>query len=129
MPIGRKCQTTTTLTDVLDEIYQGIEQNKVNSMMTVDQSAAFDCLQKDLLIQKLGRYNVGQQVLDWVDSYLTYRTQYVVIGASQSRMVSVNRGVPQGSVVGPLLYAVYTNDITEVVKNQGCRGSSTQEYK
>ena len=116
-----KMSTTTTLTDVLDEIYQGIEENKLISMMTVDQSAAFDCLHRDLLLQKLSRYNIGQRALDWVDDYLKFRTQYVVVGASESRMVPVNRGVPQGSVIGPLLYAVYVNDITEVVKNGGCQ--------
>ena len=116
-----KMSTTTTLTDILDEIYQGIEDNKLISMMTVDQSAAFDCLHRDLLLQKLSKYNIGQRALDWVDDYLKLRTQYVVVGASQSRMVPVNRGVPQGSVIGPLLYAVYVNDITEVVKNRGCQ--------
>ena len=118
-----KMSTTTTLTDMLDEIYQGIEDNKIISMMTVDQSAAFNCLHRDLLLQKLSKYNIGQGALHWVDNYLKYRTQYVVVGASQSRMVPVNHGVPQGSVIGPLLYAIYVNDITEVVKNRGCQES------
>ena len=71
--------------------------------MTLDQTAAFDCVSHELLLGKLQRYKVGQDALDWIRDYLTGRTQYVEIGTAQSRMTPVVSGVPQGSVIGPVL--------------------------
>ena len=113
--------TTTTLTNILDQVYQGIENNEIVSLMAIDQSSAFDCVNRDKLIEKLQRYNIGPGARDWIKDYLSNRTQYVVVGASNSRMVAVCQGVPQGSVIGPLLYAIMTNEMTEVVKDRSCR--------
>ena len=89
--------------------------------MTLDQTAAFDCVTHELLLAKLERYKVGPEAVQWVRDYLTGRTEYVTIGTSRSRMSAVTSGVPQGSVIGPLLYAIYTNELTEIVKSQDCQ--------
>ena len=94
----------------------------MTSVMTLDQLAAFDCLDHELLLKKLEKYNVGMEAREWMKNYLSYRTQYVVLGRSKSRMVKQTAGVPQGSVIGPLLYAVYMNDMTEVIKRPECEG-------
>ena len=65
-------------------------------------------------------YKVGDDVLEWLKSYLNHRMQYVMIRTADFRMRVLTRGVPQGSVLGPLLYAIYTNKITEVVREQDC---------
>ena len=119
--------TTTTLTDILDDIYQGADENRFMSLMSIDQSSAFDVVDRKILLDKLQRYNIGLSARRWIESYLSNRTQYVVIGNAKSRMSSVTRGVPQGSVIGPLLYALLTNDITEAVKNQGCQNQEHQD--
>ena len=75
--------STTTLTEILDEIYQGTEDKKMTSVMAVDQSSAFDCVSHQHLLQKLGRYNIGRGARDWLDDYLKLRTQYVVIGSKK----------------------------------------------
>ena len=72
--------TTTTLTEILDEIHQGTESKKITSLMTLDQSAAFDCVSHRLLLDKARKYNIGLEAVEWLKDYLVGRTQYVVIG-------------------------------------------------
>ena len=109
------------LTEITDELYEGVERKEMTSIMTLDQTAAFDCVSHELLLGKLRQYHVGQEVLNWIQDYLTECMQYVEIGMAQSRMTSVLSGVPQGSVIGPLLYAIYTNELTEIVKSPTCQ--------
>ena len=123
----KNMSTTTTLTDILDDIYQGADENRFMSLISIDQSSVFDVVDRKILLDKLQRYNIGLSARRWIESYLSNRTQYVVIGNAKSRMSSVTRGVPQGSVIGPLLYALLTNDITEAVKNQGCLNQEHQD--
>ena len=76
--------------------------------------------------KKLKLYNLDEDSLRWIEDYLTYRSHYVSIGRANSKMQSVGRGVPQGSVLGPLLYSVYTNDITESIREQDCQSPAHQ---
>ena len=121
--------TTTTLAEVFDEIYEATEDRKKSSVMTADQSSAFDTVHHPYLIEKLRLYNVGQEALDWFQDYLTHRTQYVQIGGARSNMTSITRGIPQGSVIGPLLYSVFVNELSEVSVNPSCRQSIHNETK
>lgn len=76
-----------------------------------DMSAAFNMIDKDILIKKLSIYGVGKRSRDWVDSYLTDRLQYVHIKDSSSKMVKVPTGSPQGSCLSPLLFLIMIADI------------------
>ena len=121
--------TTTTLEEITDELYQAVEAKKIVSIMQIDQSAAFDVVSHKLLMEKLQRYNVGIEACNWIQEYLTQRTQYVVIGSKKSRMVPVISGVPQGSVIGPLLFLIYSNEMTEVIKNSSCLNIAHQDRR
>ena len=119
--------TTTTLMEIVDEIHQGTEDRKMTSLMAIDQSAAFDLVDHELLLQKLELYNVGIVARDWFREYLSWRTQYVTIGTSRSEMKYVKSGVPQGSVIGPLMFALFTNELSEATKEPNCQDESHED--
>ena len=88
--------------------------------MSIDQSAAFDSIDHDILMSKLQHYSLGQDCLQWIESYLRDRTSYVSIGSTISTMSPTKYGVPQGSVLGPTLYLLYVNEFPLAIKDDLC---------
>ncbi len=79
-----------------------------------DLSKAFDVISHDILLDKLQYYGIRSVVNYWFRDYLTYRKQYVLFANNQSSLENLLCGVPQGSILGPLLYLLYVNDIGNV---------------
>ena len=83
----------------------------------LDLSSAFDVVDTTILLDKLKVYGFKDDAVAWLDSYLTNRHQRVYIDGALSEPQEVTVGVPQGSILGPLLYTIYTNDLPEVLYN------------
>ena len=112
--------TGTALLQVLDRMYAATDNNLITSLMALDQSAAFDCVSHKILLSKLEAYKFSQESLKWMNSYLSNRSQFVVVGKHKSSIVALDRGVPQGSILGPLLYSIYTNELANSVIDSSC---------
>ena len=115
-----RTSTVTALLHLSDMITTATDENMITATMSVDQSAAFDCVDPVILMSKLSYYGLGQDTLQWINSYLSCRSGYVVIGSAQSSIRSTYYGVPQGVVMGPLLYLLYTNKLPYSVEDDLC---------
>ena len=80
-------------------------------MVLVDYRKAFDMIDHTLLLKKLEMYGISRDSLQWFTSYLKERRQLVKLGDKQSSVTIVRHGIPQGSILGPLLFIVFINDL------------------
>ena len=102
--------------EVLDGVYTAADNKEVTVLIGLDLSAAFDTVDHEILLERLQtEFGVEGTPLTWLRSYLNDRTRYVKIGQHQSTAIQLEVGVPQGSVLGSILFAVYASPVADSV--------------
>ena len=110
--------TVTCLFELLNEIYELIDKKFKAALVSLDLSKAFDTINHDLLLTKLKSFNLGSNSIDFLQSYLTNRTQISKFSKYISTEEKVKSGVPQGSILGPFLFLCFVNDLPDVFDNE-----------
>ena len=110
----------TALLRVSNDILMSLDKGHEVILVLLDYSSAFDTISHDTILQRMSDwFGIQDRVLDWFRTYLTSRTQTVLINGVQSSVHMPTQGVPQGSVIGPLVFTMYTSPLENIIDSYG----------
>ena len=110
--------TESALLNIQDDLFLNMSEGSTTALTLLDLSAAFDTIDHSILFHRLYEcYGINGLALSWFKSYLSDRTQSGKVGSVLSRPMDLKFGVPQGSVLGPLLFSMYTNPLSSIIRS------------
>ena len=113
----KKYSTEHALLSITEQIKTNFHQKKYSCGVFVDFEKAFDTVNHKILLSKVEHYGIKGASLKWLNSYLSNRSQQVSLNGTISETKPVTCGVPQGSILGPLLFLIYINDMNKAIQN------------
>ena len=116
----KNASTELAALELIDRLLNQLNARKIPTNLYLDLSKAFDSISHDILLDKLRYYGVTDGSIQLLKSYLSNRKQYVQIDGVMSSMQYIQTGIPQGSIVGPLLFSIYINDIVKCTEKFNC---------
>ena len=122
MQSAYKCRhsTETALLRVKEDIVKALDCNKAVFLIMLDLSATFDTIDHSILFNRLAvDFGIKGTVLNWFKSYMTGRSFRVCVGGTKSETMSLQFGVPQGSIIGPKAITMYSQPVAEIIRRHG----------
>ena len=120
--------TATAMVQMYDQWVEEVEKGKMVGLMMTDMSSAYDMVSFRILEEKLELFGLDRESLKWMKSYLRGRSQSTCVDGKTSNPLALEGGVPQGSILAPLLYILYTSDVPELIHDHPITITSPNTY-